>query len=449
MATSSISGLASGLDTALIINQLMQLEAVPQSKLKTKVSTQQSTITVLQTLNTRLALVASKAEALTKATAWSPVTATTTNGAVNVTAKTSAAPASLNVTVLDVARTHQLGFTQAAKLTDAVTGASTSVRLDRFDGSPLTLTTDGTLQGVIDAINDPGNETGLRASAIKVGVDGSGDPQYQLLVESIETGTAQDFELTAEDGGALLGGHTARAGSDARISLGTGITVTSTSNTFADVLDGVTITLSNAATNATTATLVVARDTSSMTAQVQDLVDTLNAALAELAAQTGYNADTGTAGRLIGDSAMRALSSQLLNSVYPTDGGSLASLGIQTSRSGKLEFDAARFKEAYAADPAAVAERFTTAGGGFADRLTTIAKAASNSTDGAIGMAITGRKDEVTRLQSSIDAWDLRLQMRRTTLERQYTALETAMSQMNSQSNWLGAQIEAMRPSSK
>ena len=35
MATSSISGLASGLDTASIIAQLMQLEAIPQTRLKT------------------------------------------------------------------------------------------------------------------------------------------------------------------------------------------------------------------------------------------------------------------------------------------------------------------------------------------------------------------------------------------------------------------------------
>ena len=34
--TSSISGLASGLDTADIIDQLMQLEAVPQDRLKTQ-----------------------------------------------------------------------------------------------------------------------------------------------------------------------------------------------------------------------------------------------------------------------------------------------------------------------------------------------------------------------------------------------------------------------------
>ena len=38
MANTSIGGLVSGLDTATIISQLMQLEAQPQTRLKTKVT---------------------------------------------------------------------------------------------------------------------------------------------------------------------------------------------------------------------------------------------------------------------------------------------------------------------------------------------------------------------------------------------------------------------------
>ncbi|MFC7504863.1 flagellar cap protein FliD N-terminal domain-containing protein, partial [Nocardioides sp. GCM10030258] len=53
-ATSSIGGLASGLDTASIISQLMALEALPQTKLKTQVTAEQSKVTALQKLNTAL-----------------------------------------------------------------------------------------------------------------------------------------------------------------------------------------------------------------------------------------------------------------------------------------------------------------------------------------------------------------------------------------------------------
>ena len=444
MATSSISGLVSGLNTAEIIEQLMALEAVPQSKLKTKVSTQQSAITAMQTLNTKVSLISSRAEALAKASAWSPVVATSSNNAVTVKAGPTASPTSLNVTVVQTALTHQVASQTPAKLTDSIVGGSGTVRIDRFDGTTVDIESDGTLKGVVDAINAK-PDSGLRASAIKVGEVG-GVPQYQLFVESTKTGLAEDFQLT-DDQGVALSGFTARAGRDAEISLGLGVTVRSSSNTFTGVVDGVDITLGDQATG--TATIAVNRDTTSLTSQVQGLVDTLNAALDEIATQTAYNGNGSTAGKLMGDAGVRSLRDQLLNAVFPTDGTSMASLGIQTDRYGKVVFDAAKFREAYAADPVGVSEKFTTENNGFAARLEAVAKTASNSTTGTITMAITGRKSEITRLEESITAWDTRLAMRRTTLERQYTALETAMSQLNSQSSWLSAQVESMNNSSK
>ena len=62
----SISGLASGMDTATIINQLMQLEAAPQDRLKTRVSDEKLVVTSLQALNKSTASLATKAEALAK-----------------------------------------------------------------------------------------------------------------------------------------------------------------------------------------------------------------------------------------------------------------------------------------------------------------------------------------------------------------------------------------------
>jgi flagellar hook-associated protein 2 len=38
----------------------------------------------------------------------------------------------------------------------------------------------------------------------------------------------------------------------------------------------------------------------------------------------------------------------------------------------------------------------------------------------------------------------MRLELRRTTLTRQFTALETALSRMNSQSSWLAGQISSL-----
>ena len=75
MANTSIGGLVSGLDTATIVSQLMQIEAQPQSRLKTRVSTEQTSLTALQTLNAKLSTLAAKASELAKATGWGTSTA--------------------------------------------------------------------------------------------------------------------------------------------------------------------------------------------------------------------------------------------------------------------------------------------------------------------------------------------------------------------------------------
>ncbi|MBJ7358824.1 flagellar filament capping protein FliD [Nocardioides sp.] len=444
VSSASISGLASGLDTDTIVTQLMQLEALPQTRLKQRVSTEKSLVTTLHALNTKTALLASKAADLAKAATWSAVTSTSTNAAVRVSGTTTAEPVRLNVTVTSVARTHQLGFTQAAALTDPVTGASTKVRLDRFDGTPVDLETgDGTLKSLAAAINDPANDTGLRATTIKT------TGGYRLLVESAETGAAKDFDLTALDGSPLLGGATVRAGADAALDLGSGISVTSATNTFADIVPGVTITLGSDAVPGTVSTVDVSRNTTKLSAALTDLVAAMNSVLSEIDTQTGYDATTKKAGPLAGDGSVRTLRSSVLNTIFPTASSeSLASIGLQTDRSGKVTFDAATFASAYATDPAGTAARFTDATDGFAVRLAGVAKAASDPLGGTITNSILGRNSGIDRLQARVDDWDVRLEKRQESLKRQFTALETAMNQMSTQSSWLSSQLSSLSSNS-
>lgn len=440
----SISGLSSGLDTATIINQLMQLEAAPQARLKSRVTSEQSAVSTLQSLNTRVAALQTKAASLTSPTAWAPLKATSSGAGVSVTTATGAGPATLSVTVTKVARTHQLGFATAGPMDAVVTGASTKVRLDRFDGSPVEIETgDGTLTGLVAAINDPAKETGLRASAVKV-ADGS----YKLMVESVATGAAQDFELTALDGTALLGGSTAVAGSDASLDLGAGVTVTSTSNTFKDVLPGISITVADGTAPGTTSKVTVARDSAQATSSVKDLVASLNAMLSSIDSQSKYDPTTKSGGPLTGNAVARELRAALVDSVYPDDGTSLASIGIQVSRTGQLVVDEAALARAYAADPVGTGPTFAEAVSGFATRLAAVAKKASDPIDGSLTTAITGRRDGISRLQGSITNWDTRLELRRVSLEKQFTSLETALNQMSSQSSWLAGQLGSLPTSS-
>ncbi|MSZ78333.1 MAG: flagellar filament capping protein FliD, partial [Actinobacteria bacterium] len=151
---------------------------------------------------------------------------------------------------------------------------------------------------------------------------------------------------------------------------------------------------------------------------------------------------------LTGDATTRNLRSALLSAGYPSDGTSLASVGIQVTRGGLLELDATAFAQAYTADPTGVAEKFSTTGDGFAARVAKVTKGASDPTEGTLTSAITGRRTGVQRMNASIEEWDTRLELRRTTLERQFTSLETALNQMTSQSNWLSGQLASLSSSS-
>jgi flagellar hook-associated protein 2 len=121
-------------------------------------------------------------------------------------------------------------------------------------------------------------------------------------------------------------------------------------------------------------------------------------------------------------------------------------VGIQLDKYGKLTFDEATFKTAYAADPAGVAAKFTAGTtNGFIARVQAAGKRASDPFTGTITTSITGRNSEIKQMQDSIADWDTRLALRQESLQRQFTALETAMSQMNSQSNWLSGQLSSLK----
>lgn len=437
-SSSSVSGLT-GFDSANIVDRLMQIETVSQTRLKTRVSAETSVASSLQMLNSRLASLKTRADDQAKATAWSTLSATASAATVTAAADSTATAGSFAFTVKSLALTHRLGFANAAAPTDVVTGASTTVRLDRLDGTTIDVDSkDGTLQGLAAAINDPANATGLRATTVKV-AEGS----YRLLVESTATGVASDFTLTAADGSPLLGGATVRAGADASIDVGAGIVATSTSNTFSDLTPGVDVTIAPSTTVGTEVTVSVSADGAGRASAMKGLVDSINAALSDIDTLTAYNATTKKSGALAGDPTVRSLRNQLLTAIYPSDGTSLAPLGVQLDRNGRLTFDEKKFTETYAADPVGVAGALSGTTG-FAGRIAAVADTASNATTGTLTQAVTGRNAGIKRLNDSIDQWDLRLEMRRTALTRQFTALETALTTTQTQSAWLQSQISSL-----
>jgi flagellar hook-associated protein 2 len=77
--------------------------------------------------------------------------------------------------------------------------------------------------------------------------------------------------------------------------------------------------------------------------------------------------------------------------------------------------------------------------GGMSDTL----KAAEGS-GGSVARARKGIADRIDVYQTRIDGFEQRLLTRESTLRRQFTAMETALSQLNSQGSWLSSQLAGL-----
>lgn len=467
MANTSISGLVSGLDTSTIISQLMQLEARPQTMLKSKVSNEQKIITALQAFNTKLAAIATKAAGLAATTGWATTKAASDIDSVTVATSAGASPGTLAFTVGSLAAAASETYAKTGASGDAVMGADLSYRITYNDGRTAETFNTGTgkLTDVAAAINA---KTGVSATMVMVGSGAT--PTYELRVESTATGASSGFTITQFDPASpttpvaspvpFMGDPVAAKtvqGADAAVTIaGQTNPLTFSGNTISGLMPGVDVTLGAGAVGKS-ATITVERDTASVVESVKAMVESVNAALTEIGTLTAYDATTRKSGLLGGDSTLRTVRNQLLESVsrgVVTSSGteSLATLGIQVDRSGKLVFDEAKFKAAYTADPTGTTNKIagtTDAAGnpviiGLADKLKTLGEAFSSSSTGTISKSIQSRQSAIRGWEDDIADWDIRLAARQTTLQRQYTALESALGKLQSQGSWLAGQIASL-----
>jgi len=209
---------------------------------------------------------------------------------------------------------------------------------------------------VIEAGSDTLTDVARQINEAKAGVsatvlrDASGE---RLLMRSTETGTTNSFTVGvsgASPGGldrlafgpSVTGGATqTQAAQDAMATINN-VTITSSSNTLSDTVEGITLTLSQVTTAAVE--IEVKADQDAMRKNVQSFVDEYNALNNLLTESTKYNAESKTAGSLQGDSTARGLQNALramMRSVTASSPFSrLLDVGIEAQQGGKLEIKA-------------------------------------------------------------------------------------------------------------
>lgn len=349
----NFQGLSSGLD----VNGLITAVLKPRQNLIDLQSARQVALAARKSaygqLGAALSSLRSAALALNDTATIGARTASTSDASIaTATAGASAAPGLHTVVVSSLAAASRR---RSDGLADATSGlvSDGTITLRAGSGDTITLNVsaasgNNSLTAVRDAVNAAGK--GIRASVVNDGISSI------LVVESEKTGTANALTVTDTTNLNLgAAGGVLQSAANASLTVD-GIAVTSSSNTVAGVLDGVSISLLKASP-ATTVTLTVGRDPAALKSALTDFVNAYNQAADFFGAQAAGGA--GKTPPLAGDGTVRSIESLLqgfavsgVNGLPSTVLRSLGQAGVVLDgKTGRLSLDAAAFNKAFLERP--------------------------------------------------------------------------------------------------
>jgi len=469
MASIGSLGVGSGLDLETLLTKLVSAEGTPRLNiLASREASIQADISAFGALKSALDKFRTAVSSLSDADVLQSRTVSTGNSKYfSATASESAVAAEVSVQVLNTARAQKLVTTADFASASDTVGAGTltiSVGGSSFD---VTTTAATTLADLKNLINSAAGNTGVNASLIVVArdpQDASAGTVARLVLAAKATGAentigvaANDVDGNNTDGAGLsrfyfsaadtlnsqLGQQQAAA--DARIVVD-GFTAFSSSNTFKDVLDGVTITALRDPGDPLAPdveTLTIAQDRSALGGRVNSFVTAYNDLMKSIGQLSSYDAATRKSGPLNGDSTIRGISSRL-RAIIGAAGGtgpvdSLASLGITTQRDGTLKLDAARLATAMDDNFEGVGTLFAGTSG-IATRLGDALDSVLGS-DGLLQARTQGLDRQLSSIGTEREQLNLRLQKLEEQYRARFAALDSLVSQLQNTGTFLSQQL--------
>jgi len=480
--TISSAGIGSGLDVNSIVTQLMAVERQPLGRLQGSAVGLQTQLSAYGQLQSLVSSLQDASRALHTPGTFKQ-SGVTTSDATGVTA-TSAAGAVLGsyaVVVSDLAAGQSVVSPagQYVDGTSVIGTGSLTIRSGTWDAGRTTFTpktgsadativigaADNTLEKVRDKIN--GANAGVVASIV---TDSNG---ARLSLQSSETGAHNGFRVTVADSdgdstdnaglsrlaynGAIAGTSQlvfARAAADATATIN-GIAVSATTNTLANVVEGMTFSLGKV--SATAVNVNVTRNTEVVKTTIAGFVTAYNALHGFLAATTKYDVATKQASLLQGDGTTNGIFNQLRTMVSPASGASpvfqtLSSIGVRLQRDGTLKVDDAALGTAMANLPElqkalASVDPTGDATDGFGKRFAEWADRVLAS-DGAIPGKTKTLQSRIAANQKDQAALADRLEATEARLRAQYSALDATMAKANALSKYVQQQFYNLKQGS-
>lgn len=264
---------------------------------------------------------------------------------------------------------------------------------------------------LVDAINDSDDNPGVSAALVKT------DGTTTIMLTSDATGAQSAFSMsvTGNDGFATaLTPQTMTNAQDAIIHLGgpTGQVITSSTNTFDDVIPGVTMTFSEVSTpyvegqpydSSDLTTFTVAEDSSGSQAKVQTFVDAYNTLIDTIDSLTSYGDDDTAAGVFAGDAGMNSLANQMDDIAHASYGGvSIVDYGITLDSDGHLQIDSDQFNEEMDENPDGLTSIFVGEDSMVA-QMDDLMESYLDSSNGIIAMRQENIDDQQSKIQDEGD----------------------------------------------
>lgn len=414
-------GLGSNLDVNGIVTQLMNIERQPLAQLATREASFQAKLSAYGTLKSALSALNDSLAALSNPTKFQAVSAKVADTSVlTASALKTAALGSYSVNTTQLAQSQSLIATGQSTTTASIGAAVAStltIDFGTITGGTLTSgvytgatftadTTIGTktvtlssgnnsLQGIRDAINAA--NVGVKATIVN---DGGTSP-YRLVLQSASTGANRSMRISVSGDASVASllnynpqgtqnlTQTAAA-QDAALTIN-GVSVSSRGNSVAGAIEGVTLSLAKVGST----TVNVEKDVAAVQTSVQAFVKAYNELKGTMDSLSSFNPETRAGGPLLGDGALRAVESQLrqtltgsLTGVTSSSYSVLSQIGLSFQRDGTLSLDSSKLSSALSADVNAVAGLLASIGTAT-DSLVQASKFTANTKPGQYAINLT------------------------------------------------------------
>lgn len=456
MAGSTVSGIGSNIDTQAIVKALVDAQRAPkQAQIDTQSAKATTTLSSIGKIQAALDAFRGALTTMGTDNSFSGLSATSSDEKVaTVTMGKGASSGTYSLLVTQLASASKLstrtfvdGPTSVVNAGTTATTLTISQSGKNFD---VSIPPNATLQEVRESINTQFSTAGISANIL---TDSTGS---RLVLTSTTMGVGSDLTMSGNSG-INTGSTVIEVPKDAKYKIDNGAELISKSNTITDAISGVNLKLLAVSPTPTgggpqtPSTLTLSTSTPALKSGVKGFVDTYNALMKEINAQTKVtkNADgTSVAASLTGDSMMRSLVSSIRSEMNALSGTgtmkSLAEFGISTSsETGLLVIDDKRFSKAVETNAADISSIFSGKDG-LLTRLGTATDNYAKASTGILAERTKSLADTLTDLNKEQSTLNERIATLQLSLSAKYNAMDSLVAKLRAQSDSIMTTLNAL-----